>query len=120
MYRDSQDLYQQAWTLAWSLPTINTQCEAQEFCVQISNTETTDALIQNSLQFKKLIDKINKRLLAQRVSKAAVSKFRRKSLRLHEENLNLAAGVPAFSSDCTPPLAMNAAPPLRLPFLGVA
>lgn len=103
LYKESHDLYLQSWALTWSLPTINTQCQNQQFCVSVSNTGAIDQLTQNSLKFVGLIDSINSRLRAKRISKSAMSKFRSKSLRLHGENLTLLASVPAFRSVCTLP-----------------
>lgn len=93
------DLYQESWGRTWTIPSIVTQCDSSETCVQVSITGDIGLLRKNSDGFQSLISALSKKLKNAGLTKKA-KEITNKGNALHSQNISLLNGLPTFSSNC--------------------
>ena len=97
----ANELYNENWVLAFSLPEVIVECLNTEFCVQVDNTAILSQYDSNSQEFDKLTRRAVKKLRKADSSRPkAGKKLLRQSSKLLAEALALSSTVPTINSVC--------------------
>ena len=95
----AHSLYEQNWSLTWSLPSVQTTCTSTVFCVNVDNAPSINSYASTSLALKNLLNSTVNKLTT--LSAEAKKRLKKKARRAHERNLKNAGLVPTVAQSCS-------------------
>ena len=96
----SNKLYLENWHLTWTIPSVQSQCANQQFCVNVSNVSSVESYKQKADQLYSAALKNLAKLRKLRGNSAAGKKLEKLAAAEHSKALQEAGAVPSQYSSC--------------------